>query len=152
MKIKPTRNILQLPLRIVSTNKYPLLITLGFFLVFAYVAFFNHNYWSEVDGIYYFHAGEQILDGDGYLANDGNSTSTISDLSVTAWVNPDYSGGSAEFTVISKEGSFALTINNNIEPQKIGNQGQRDIVLVKSIHYQKQKFIFQLDRETYRFI
>ena len=62
-----------------------------------------------------------ILDGDGYLANDGNSTSTISDLSVTAWVNPDYSGGSAEFTVISKEGSFALTINNNIEPQKIAS-------------------------------
>ena len=60
-----------------------------------------------------------ILDGDGYVSNDGNSTSNISNLSVTAWVNPDYSGGSAEFTVVSKEKSFALTINNNIEPQHI---------------------------------
>ena len=60
-----------------------------------------------------------ILDGDGYLSNDGNSTSDLSNLSVTAWVNPDYSGGSAEFTVISKENAFALTINNNITPQHI---------------------------------
>ena len=60
-----------------------------------------------------------ILDGDGYLSNDGNSTSDLSNLSVTAWVNPDYSGGSAEFTVISKEKAFALTINNNIEPKHI---------------------------------
>jgi 4-amino-4-deoxy-L-arabinose transferase-like glycosyltransferase len=73
LKIKHTKNLLQLPLRIVSTNKYPLLITLGFFLVFAYVAFFNHNYWSEVDGIYYFQSGEQILDGDGYNVNTADA-------------------------------------------------------------------------------
>ncbi len=30
-----------------------------------------------------------ILDGDGYLSNDGNSTSDLSNISVTAWVNPD---------------------------------------------------------------
>ena len=60
-----------------------------------------------------------ILDGDGYVSNDGNSTSDISNISVTVWVNPDYSGGSAEFTVVSKEKSFALTINNNITPQHI---------------------------------
>ncbi|MCV0431896.1 LamG domain-containing protein, partial [Nitrosopumilus sp.] len=60
-----------------------------------------------------------ILDGDGYVSNDGNSTSDISNLSVTAWVNPDYSGGSSEFTVVSKEKSFALTINNNIKPEHV---------------------------------
>ncbi|PJC50230.1 MAG: hypothetical protein CO032_05900, partial [Nitrosopumilales archaeon CG_4_9_14_0_2_um_filter_34_16] len=60
-----------------------------------------------------------ILDGEGYLSNNGNSTSDISNISITAWVNPDYSAGSAEFTVISKEKSFALTINNNVAPQKI---------------------------------
>jgi len=60
-----------------------------------------------------------VLEGDGYLSDNGNSTSNISNLSVTAWANPDYSGGSAEFTVISKEGAFALTINNNIEPKQI---------------------------------
>ena len=60
-----------------------------------------------------------ILDGDGYVTNDGNSTSDLSNISVTAWVNPDYDGGSAEFTVISKEKAFSLTINNNIAPQHI---------------------------------
>ena len=60
-----------------------------------------------------------ILDGDGYVANDGNSTSDLSNISVTAWVSPDYDGGSAEFTVISKEKAFSLTINNNIAPQHI---------------------------------
>jgi len=59
------------------------------------------------------------LEGDGYLSNDDNSTSDLSNLSVTAWVNLDYSGGSAEFTVIFKEKAFTLTINNNIEPKRI---------------------------------
>ena len=49
----------------INSNKYPILITLGFFLVFSYIAFFHHNYWSEEDGIYYLQSGEQILDGDG---------------------------------------------------------------------------------------
>ncbi|MCV0393730.1 MAG: hypothetical protein K5790_10650, partial [Nitrosopumilus sp.] len=60
-----------------------------------------------------------ILDGNGYVSNDGNSTNDITNLSVTAWVNPNYSGGSSEFTVVSKEKSFALTINNNIAPKHI---------------------------------
>ena len=60
-----------------------------------------------------------ILEGDGYVANDGNSTSDLENVSITAWVMPDYDGGSAEFTVISKEKAFSLTINNNIAPQHI---------------------------------
>ncbi|MGI0010798.1 MAG: glycosyltransferase family 39 protein [Nitrosopumilaceae archaeon] len=49
----------------IKSNKYPLLITLGFFLVLYYVAFFHHLYWTEVDGIYYLNWGEEILNGNG---------------------------------------------------------------------------------------
>ena len=53
--------------KFISSNKYPLIITLGFFLVFAYITFFHHNYWwSDVDGVFYLQKGEQILSGDGY--------------------------------------------------------------------------------------
>ena len=50
----------------ISSNKYPLIITLGFFLVFSYITFFHHNYWSEIDGIFYLKIGEQILSGGGH--------------------------------------------------------------------------------------
>ena len=56
----------QLIIQFTKSNKYPLLVTLGFFLVFSYIAFFHHNYWSEEDGIYYMQTGKQILDGDGH--------------------------------------------------------------------------------------
>jgi len=39
-------------------------------------------------------------------------------LTVTVWVKPDYSAGSPEFTVLSKDKSFSLTINNNIQSEK----------------------------------
>lgn len=40
----------------------------------------------------------------------------------------------------------------HIEPQQIENQDHRDVVLVKSIHYQKQKSLFQFNKENYRFV
>ncbi|KFM18079.1 Concanavalin A-like lectin/glucanase protein, partial [Marine Group I thaumarchaeote SCGC AAA799-P11] len=40
-------------------------------------------------------------------------TDDVDGLTVTAWVKPDYSSGSAEFTVLSKDKSFSLTITNN---------------------------------------
>ena len=53
--------------KIFSSNKYPLIITIGFFLIFAYITFFHHNYWwSDVDGVFYLQKGEQILNGDGF--------------------------------------------------------------------------------------
>ena len=52
---------------IISSNKYPLIITLGFFLIFSYITFFHHNYWwSDVDGVFYLLTGDQILNGDGH--------------------------------------------------------------------------------------
>ena len=51
----------------ISSNKYPLIIALGFFLIFAYISFFHHNYWwSDVDGVFYLLTGDQILNGDGH--------------------------------------------------------------------------------------
>ena len=59
------------------------------------------------------------LDGQGDFIQIQNVTMTddIDGLRVTAWVKPDYSSGSPEFTVISKDKSFALTINNNIQSE-----------------------------------
>ena len=58
------------------------------------------------------------LDGNGYLKQNVNSTANLSDLTLSAWVNPDYSQGSSQFTVISKGDTFILGINNNMPPAK----------------------------------
>src|SRR3989337_2388611 len=60
-----------------------------------------------------------ILDGDSYVTNNGNSTNSLSNLTITAWVKPYYSNGSSEFTIVSKERTFELTINNIIDPQHV---------------------------------
>ncbi|MHB8547141.1 MAG: LamG-like jellyroll fold domain-containing protein, partial [Nitrosotalea sp.] len=59
------------------------------------------------------------LQGTGYLAQKINTTNDIQQLTLSAWVKPDYSQGSPQFTIISKENTFMLTINNNIPPTKI---------------------------------
>jgi hypothetical protein len=58
------------------------------------------------------------LDGNGYLKQNVNATKNLSALTLSAWVKPDYSHGSSQFTVISKENTFILAINNNIVPSK----------------------------------
>ena len=42
-----------------------------------------------------------------------------SEFTVSAWVKPDYSSGSSEFTIISKENAFKLSINNVKTPENI---------------------------------
>ena len=59
------------------------------------------------------------LQGDQYITQNITSTNELTNLSVSTWVKPDYESGSPEFTIISKENSFVLSINNNIPPQKI---------------------------------
>lgn len=49
----------------IRNNKYPLIVTLGFFLMTSYITFFHHDYWFEYDGIYYLHQGEEALKGNG---------------------------------------------------------------------------------------
>ena len=50
----------------IAIQKFPLLITFCFLIIVSYVTFFHHNFWIvDSDGIIYFTAGEQILNGDG---------------------------------------------------------------------------------------
>src|SRR3989304_3693296 len=62
-----------------------------------------------------------LLDGnlDFVTTNATNATTYITDMSIGAWVKPNYTNGSPEFTVVSKGRSFVLSINNIIEPQHI---------------------------------
>ncbi|HUL51699.1 MAG TPA: LamG domain-containing protein, partial [Verrucomicrobiae bacterium] len=56
-----------------------------------------------------------------YVLATNNKTINSQDLkylTISAWVRPDYSQGSPEFTVVSKENGFALSLNNNITPIK----------------------------------
>ena len=47
-------------------NKYPILVTIAFFLITSYVAAFHHNYWVvDHDGQNYLYAGQEILAGNG---------------------------------------------------------------------------------------
>jgi len=58
------------------------------------------------------------LIGQGYLQENVNATRNLANLTLSAWIKPDYSQGSSQFTVISKENEFVLAINNNIPPPK----------------------------------
>ena len=56
---------------------------------------------------------------DDYLVLDSELPSKIKTLTVSTWVKPDYSDGSAVFSVIGESEAYALSINNNLEPKKI---------------------------------
>ena len=58
------------------------------------------------------------LTGKGYLKEQVLASKTISNLTISAWIKPDYSQGSPQFTVLSKENTFILAVNNNIPPSK----------------------------------
>ena len=50
----------------ITSQKYPLLIALVFFLIVCYVGFSYHSYWIvDQDGIHLLRGGEQIINGDG---------------------------------------------------------------------------------------
>jgi len=59
------------------------------------------------------------LNGYEYGAEEFQSMNSVSEFTLSAWVKPDYSKGSSEFTIIGKEKAFTLTINNNMIPEKI---------------------------------
>ncbi|MGB6784870.1 MAG: LamG-like jellyroll fold domain-containing protein [Nitrosotalea sp.] len=56
------------------------------------------------------------LQGNGFLTANGSATKDLKDLTLSAWVKPDYTQGAPVFTVISKENEFTLSINNEIPP------------------------------------
>ena len=49
----------------IKRNKFPLIITVTFFLVLSFVSLTYHNVWHESDGIIFLNLGEQILAGGG---------------------------------------------------------------------------------------
>ena len=49
----------------IESNKFPVIITVSFFIVLLYVAFTYHNIWFEYDGIYFLGVGKEILAGNG---------------------------------------------------------------------------------------
>jgi hypothetical protein len=54
-----------------------------------------------------------------YETNGINSLDSVSSFTLSAWVKPDYSDGSSQLTILSKENEFSLTINNNIWPKQV---------------------------------
>jgi len=59
------------------------------------------------------------LNGHEYATEEIQTMNSVSEFTLSAWVKPDYSKGSSEFTIISKEKAFTLTIYNNKIPEKI---------------------------------
>ncbi|KKK86466.1 hypothetical protein LCGC14_2762960, partial [marine sediment metagenome] len=43
----------------------------------------------------------------------------ITKLTVSTWINPNYTGGSPEFTVLGKENSFVLSLNKMLTPEQV---------------------------------
>ena len=50
----------------IESNKFPIIITVSFFMILLYVAFTYHNYWTEYDGIYFLGVGKEVLAGNGW--------------------------------------------------------------------------------------
>ena len=59
------------------------------------------------------------LNGQEFETEDIQTMNAVSEFTMSAWVKPDYSKGSSEFTIISKDKAFKLTINNNQIPEKV---------------------------------
>lgn len=59
------------------------------------------------------------LNGNGFLLEKSDPTNNIKHMTLSIWVKPNYTEGSAQFTIISKEKSFALSINNNVQPYHV---------------------------------
>ncbi|MBI5378109.1 MAG: LamG domain-containing protein, partial [Thaumarchaeota archaeon] len=60
-----------------------------------------------------------ILLNGGFIKAGGNYTNQTSNLAVAAWIKPEYASGASMFTILSKDKSFALTLNNILYPQHI---------------------------------
>ena len=57
--------------------------------------------------------------GNGYTTKIIDSMDEVSQFTLSAWVKPDFSKGSTELTILSKENAFSLTITNYISPEHI---------------------------------
>jgi len=60
-----------------------------------------------------------ILDGNKYQKLSSNHSDKFEEFTISAWVTPDYSKGSSEFTIASKEKAFLLSINKDKTPKHV---------------------------------
>jgi len=75
---------------------------------------------AEIDFTEGINGSSLALDGDNDFAQiDSSYRKKIKEMSLSLWVKPNYTNGSPEFTLVSKEKSFVLSVNNLIEPQHI---------------------------------
>jgi len=91
-------------------------IFLSMILISSVVVFplsVSANYWRNA------YADSDPLISDGYVTFATDLPNELQALTVSAWVEPDYSGGSSEFTVVSKEKAFVLSINKLVSPEKV---------------------------------
>jgi hypothetical protein len=56
--------------------------------------------------------------GEGYIAKEISSTNDLKRFSLSTWIKPDYTKGSEQFTIVSKQNAFVLGINNGVMPFK----------------------------------
>ncbi|WP_133140281.1 hypothetical protein [Legionella genomosp. 1] len=71
---------------------------------------------------------------------------------ILSQVNKEFNFESLEFIAGGRSISKHFTHVIHMEPQQQENKDDREIVLVKSIHYQKQKSFLQFDKDNYRFL
>lgn len=71
---------------------------------------------------------------------------------ILSQVNKEFNFESLEYIAGGRSISRHFTHVIHIEPQQEENKDERGIVLVKSIHYQKQKFFLQFNKDNYRFL
>ena len=64
--------------------------------------------------------GLSYLQGDQY-ADENYTAPTMQNLTISAWVRPDYSKGSPVFTVVGDEDALVIAVDNNMPPLKIAN-------------------------------
>ncbi|MEM4245660.1 MAG: LamG domain-containing protein, partial [Candidatus Nanoarchaeia archaeon] len=59
-----------------------------------------------------------VLDG-GFIKAAGNYTNQTSNITIAAWIKPEYASGASIFTILSKDKSFELTLNNIVKPSHV---------------------------------
>lgn len=75
----------------------------------------------------------------------------ISRVLILSQVNKENSFDSLDYIAGGRSIGRHFSHVVHIEQQHVENKSQRDMVLVKSIHYQKQKSLLQFNKENYRF-
>ena len=56
-------------------------------------------------------------DGGDYVTLESDLPKELEELTVAAWVTPDYDDGSSIMTILSQYKGFALGINRSLDPQ-----------------------------------